>query len=492
MTEFTTIPSQIVLITGLLIFLSIIASKVSERFSIPALLLFLAIGMLAGSDGPGGIHFDSEVIANLVGTFALSYIIFSGGLNTDWNHVRSVMGRAMILSTFGVACTAALTGLFAWRVLHFTLKEGLLLGAIVSSTDAAAVFSILRSRGVGLKDRLKPILEAEASSNDPMAVLLTVSIIGLITDSSTSWPTIIPVLIFSLSLGILIGVIMGYFAGFIYNRLRLGTDGLYPVLSLSIVLISYGISESFHGNGFLAVYTTGIILGNMDFMNKRYLTKFHDGIGWLMQIAMFLVLGLLVFPSRLPSVAFSASLVAVFLMFVARPIAVYLSLWKSSFTIPERTLVAWTGLRGAVPIVLATFPFNAGYQNSEIIFNMVFFIVLSSILLQGKTLMLVAQWLNVDEPLVARPQYPISFEKTSDIESETREIDISPTVSASGKKVSELGLPSDVLILLIRREKSFIVPKGETRIEPFDTLMLIGNKHTLNEAKMILLAPHDH
>ncbi|MFA6472914.1 MAG: potassium/proton antiporter, partial [Candidatus Latescibacterota bacterium] len=360
--------------------------------------------------------------------------------------------------------------------------------AIVSSTDAAAVFAILRSRGVGLKGHLKPILEAEASSNDAMAVLLTLSCIGLITNSSHSWMNFIPFLVTRLFLGVIIGAAIGYGAGHIFNWVRLRIEGLYPVLSLSIVLLSYGLSELLNGNGFLAVYATGIVWGNMDFPNKRYLVKFHDGIGWLMQVIMFLVLGLLVFPSRLPMVALSAMLVSVFLMFVARPIAVYLSLLRSSFTLQAQTLIAWTGLKGSVPIILATFPFMAGYKHSEMMFDMVFFIVLSSVFLQGTTMMLMARWLKVDEPLVARPHYPISFEKTADVKSETREIDIPPDVSAVGRKVSELGLSHDVRILLIMRDESFIAPRGDTRIEAFDTLLFMGNRSEIQKAKIILLS----
>ena len=421
-------PHLVVFTVGLLVFLSLFASKISERFGIPALLMFLAVGMLAGADGPGGIYFDNAEVANLVGTFALAYILFSGGMDTNWRDVRPVLWRAVTLATLGVVVTAVLVGLFVWKVLGFSLYEGLLLGSIVSSTDAAAVFAVLRSRGVGLKGNLRPLLELESGSNDPMAVFLTSAMIGLISDPSKSWLSLLPSLVIGMTTGILVGAAIGFLAGRLFDTVRLEFEGLYPVLGMSLVLLTYGGAEILRGNGFLAVYSCGIVLGNTDFVNKRTLARFHDGIGWLMQIILFLVLGLLVFPSRLPAIAFPALLVSAFLMFVARPVAVYIGLLRSSFTMSQRTLIAWTGLRGAVPVVLATIPFTAGYERSDVLFNMVFFIVLTSVLLQGKSLMTVARRLKVDEPLVSRPRYPLEFEKTeSGMLNETRETDILPT-----------------------------------------------------------------
>ncbi len=483
-------PHLVVFTVGLLVFLSIFASKISEKFGIPALLMFLAVGMLAGADGPGRIYFDNAEVANLVGTFALAYILFSGGMDTNWRDVRPVLWRAVTLATVGVVVTAVLVGLFAWKALGFSLYEGLLLGSIVSSTDAAAVFAVLRSRGVGLKGNLRPLLELESGSNDPMAVFLTTAMIGLISDPSKSWASLLPSLVIGMTTGVLVGAAIGFLAGRLFDAVRLEFEGLYPVLGMSLVLLTYGGAEILRGNGFLAVYTCGIVLGNTDFVNKRTLARFHDGIGWLMQIILFLVLGLLVFPSRLPAIAFPALLVSAFLMFVARPVAVYIGLLRSSFTMSQRTLIAWTGLRGAVPVVLATIPFTAGYERSDVLFNMVFFIVLTSVLLQGKSLMTVARRLKVDEPLVSRPRYPLEFEKTeSGMLNETRETDILPNAAVVGRRISELSLPHGVLILLIRRGKGFVVPRGNTVIEAFDTLMIIANKQELHEAQAILAAP---
>ncbi len=492
MTEPLSSTPQIILIAGVLFFLSVLTNRLSERFGVPALLMFLAVGMLAGSEGVGGIYFDNAAVANFVGVFALAYILFSGGLDTDWRAVRPVLWRGLTLATLGVAVTAALVGLFAWLLLDLTLKEGMLLGAIVSSTDAAAVFALMRARGVGLKGHLKPLLELESGSNDPMAVFLTTALSGTIVNPVGSWAQFLPRLLVNMSCGCLVGLAVGFMASFALNRLRLEYEGLYPVLSMSIVLLAYGLAETLRGNGFISVYMCGIIMGNKEFLHKRYLMQFHDGLAWLMQIILFLALGLLVFPSRLLPVAKPAMLLAAFLMFVARPVAVYAGLWRSRFTLPERTLVAWTGLRGAVPIVLATFPFRAGYQRSDMMFNIVFFIVLTSVLLQGKTLMTVARWLGVDRPLRPRLRYPIEFEWQPGMHSRTREIDIPASGAVVGKQVSELDLPGEVLILLIRRGQEFVVPKGQTRIEAYDTLMCMANGEDLRKAQAVLTAPAAH
>lgn len=482
---FSLSPYQIILVAGILLLLSIAGSKVSERVGVPALLTFLGIGMLAGSDGIGRIHFDNPAIANLVGTFAIVFILFSGGLDTNWHSVRPVLGRAVTLATLGVCLTAGLTGLFAWKVLGFSLQEGLLLGAVVSSTDAAAVFALMRSRRVSLKGDLKPLLELESGSNDPMALFLTVSIVAFVTQESASWLSFLRDFAISMPVGLLVGLAAGLAAAWLLDHVKLEYEGLYPVLSMSVVLLAYGLSETLSGNGFLTVYACGIVLGNKDIAGKRSLLRFHDGVAWLMQIIMFLVLGLLVFPSRLPAIALSGVLVSVFLMLVARPAAVLLCLVHSRYTMAQRTLAAWAGLRGAVPIILATFPFMAGYPHSDI-FHIVFFVVVASVMLQGRTLMPLARRLGVDRPLATRPRYPLEFDRTASLHGETREIDIPAEGAVVGRMVSELSLPPGALILLIRRGDAFIVPRGDTAIEAYDTLMLLAEKAQLHEAEQLL------
>lgn len=486
MTSMPGISPGMILAAGLLFFLGALAHRLSERVGVPALLLFLAIGLLAGSDGIGGIYFNDPYTANSVGVFALAFILFSGGLDTYWAGVRPVLRRGLLLATFGVVITALLVGLFCRFVLGFPLADGLLLGAIVSSTDAAAVFAIMRSHHVRLKGDLKPLLELESGSNDPMAVFLTITILGFATGTGASWTASLASLAMNMAVGIVTGAGIGFLASIAFNRLHLAFEGLYPVLSMSVVLVTYGLCASLGGNGFLAVYICGIVMGNRDFLHKRGLTRFHDGVGWLMQIVLFVVLGLLVFPSRIPSVTGTALLVSAFLMFAARPAAVFTSLIGSSFTMRERALVAWTGLRGAVPVVLATFPYMAGYRHSDIMFDIVFFVVVLSALLQGRTLMVVARWLGVDAPLADRPRYPIEFEKTAYMDGETLEIDIPPDSAAVGRPVSGIGLPEGVLILLIRRGSEFLVPKGRSLIQPYDTLLLLADRDALQEASEII------
>lgn len=482
-------PTLILLVTGILVLASILASRISDRLGLPALVVFLCIGMLAGSDGPGGIYFENAAAANLVGTIALAFILFSGGLDTNWRLIRPVLARGILLSTGGVVLTALLMGLFAWLFFGFSPIVALLLGAIISSTDAAAVFSVLRGKGVGLKGNLRPLLEFESGSNDPMAIFLTLSLTQLLITPDAPWSSLIMAFFINMVLGVVVGLAIGRFASFLLNRIRLDYEGLYPVVSLSLVLLTFGAAEMLQGNGFLAVYVCGIVLNGVDFAHKRSVAKFHDGIAWLMQIGMFLVLGLLVFPSELPSVALMSLVAALFLMFVARPLAVFLCLWGSEFSRNDRILVSWTGLRGAVPIVLATYPLMAGYEQSALIFDVVFFIVLTSVMVQGTLLMPIARKLKVDEPLASRPTFSLSIERQGLLQGETREIEILPEMCAVGKRVADLGVPSDILILLIGRGDGFVVPRGQTLIQPYDTLLMLGEGSLLKETQDVLRAP---
>jgi cell volume regulation protein A len=379
-----------------LLLVGVLSSLVSDRFGVPALLLFLIVGMAAGSEGPGGIYFDDASVAQLVGVLALAFILFSGGLDTDWEATRPVLRDGFVLATVGVSATALIVGTFARLLLGFPWVECLLLGAIVSSTDAAAVFSVLRAKSLHLKGNLKPLLEFESGSNDPMAVFLTVGFVGLLTQPQSS-----PLgLLASFALQMVIGCVGGYVMGagtvFLINRLRLAYDGLYPVLTFSLVLLTYAVVNLLGGNGFLAVYLSGIVIGNRKFPRKRLLLSFHDGLAWMMQIAMFVTLGLLVFPSHLVPVVGTGLLIAGCLIFVARPVSVFLCLAMSRWSVRERAFISWVGLRGAVPVILATYPLLAGVERAEFIFNAVFFVVLTSSVLQGTTLPFVARRLGVE------------------------------------------------------------------------------------------------
>ncbi len=477
---------QILLIAGAILLASAVGNKLSERLGVPTLLVFLLVGILAGSEGPGGIYFDNPEIAAFVGSIALVFILFDGGLSSDWRRIRPVLGRGIMLSTVGVAVTALVMAVFAWAILGLPMVDSLLLSAIISSTDAPAVFAVLRSRRVRLQGQLGPLLEFESSSNDPMAVFLTIGLLQYITLPEHSWLQMLLSFSLSMPMGILAGVGMGKLASLLLRRIRLDHEGLYPVLSVALVLLTYGASECVHGNGYLAVYVCGIVLAGSDLPFKRSLVRFHDGIGWLMQIAMFVVLGLLVFPSHLLPVAGAGLLMALALMFVARPAAVLPLMLGSAFSWPQRMLVAWVGLRGAVPIVLATFPYTAGYPHSDLIFNVIFFIVLASSLMQGSTIMLAARRLHVDETLVTHPRYPLEFDKSEGSQSETREFEIRPDSVVVGKQIAELKLPQDALILLVRRGGRFVVPKGSTILDPLDNLLVIAESASFRAIEAIL------
>ena len=380
-----------------LLLLSVFASQVSGRIGIPALVLFLLIGMLAGSEGPGGIGFDYPAFAQSLGVVALTLILFSGGLDTNWQQIRQVVWKGLALSTIGVFLTAGLVAWFAISFLGLAVLDSMLLGAIVSSTDAAAVFAELRSQQARLRGHLSPLLEFESGSNDPMAVFLTVGLVGVLSERETAM-SIVLMFFRHMVLGGLIGYSMGAAMAALMRHVRVENDGLYAVLSLAVALFTYGMTASVGGNGFLAVYVAGIRAGSSEFEQLHSLRRFHEAQAWLMQILMFLTLGLQVFPSHILPVIGIGLILSLFLMLIARPTAVFITLFASSLTVKEKLLISWGGLRGAVPIILATFPLIAGLPQSKMIFNLVFFIVLTSILLQGTSLPLIARWLGLSNP----------------------------------------------------------------------------------------------
>jgi cell volume regulation protein A len=477
----------IILGVSLLLLISVLASKASERLGVPALLMFLFIGMLAGSEGPGGIHFDDPVLVRLIGTFALAYILFAGGLDTEWKSVRPVFRSGMILATVGVLLTAAFVGGFAVLVLGFTWLEGLLLGSVMSSTDAAAIFAVLRSRKVSLKGNLKPLLELESASNDPMAVFLTVTMLTLLADPTVPWWSAFPAFVKQMLIGGALGLLLGKGAIYLVNRIRLEYEGLYPVLTMTLVLLVFGVTETLGGNGFLAVYIAGVVLSNADFIHKRSLGRFHDGLSWLMQIAMFLILGLQVFPSHLTPVIGSGLLLSAFLMVGARPLAVMTCLVGSGLSVREKLLTSWAGLRGAVPIVLATFPMTADVPQAQMIFNLVFFVVIASVLLQGRSLTRVARWLGLDRPIESKPRMPLEFDQMEGaLRTSMVELVVSPDAPAAGKPIIQVKLPPGVLVAMIQRSGEYLVPNGGTEFQPGDVVLVLGEKESLGTVKRLL------
>lgn len=385
------------LAVAVLLLLSLLASKLSTRVGVPALLLFLILGMLSGPGGPGGIQFDNPYVAQMLGIGALIFILYSGALDTNWSHVREIAWSAASLSTIAVVFTTVLVGVFVYFCLDFSLMESFLIGAIVSSTDAAAVFSILRTRKMRLKTRVQTTIEVESASNDPIAVLFTVLFMQVLTTPTVSILDLLGLLFSQVAIGLAFGWMMGNVIPWVINKVRLGQQGLYPVLTVALVLFTYGITASLGGSGFIAVYLAGLFVGRQHFVHKTELMHFHEGLTWLMQIAMFLTLGLLVYPAQLVGVIWVDLLVALFLIFLARPISVFIALLFSSFNIREKAMISWVGLRGAVPIILATFPLMAHLPKAVEIFNLVFFIVLTSVLIQGTLVPVVAKWLKLRE-----------------------------------------------------------------------------------------------
>lgn len=478
---------ELLLITvSAIVVLSVTMSKVSERFGVPALLLFLGIGMLAGYDGPGGIYFDNALLSQTLGVVALAYILFAGGLETDIKAVRKVLKPALSLATLGVLITAVVTGTCARYLLHFSWLESLLIGAIVSSTDAAAVFAVLRSRSVGLKEPLRPLLELESGSNDPMAVFMTIGLIELIKNPGQSPLTLIPFFFQQMILGVALGYVMAKLFIHLINRINLDYEGLYPVLCLGWVLFTYGLTAWLQGSGFLAVYITGLVLGNSSFSHKKSLIRFHDGIAWLMQIVMFTTLGLLVFPTQLISVAWQGLLFSIVLIMISRPLGVFISLAFSRFGFREKHLISWVGLRGSAPIVLATFPLLAGLDKAPYIFNLVFFIVITSVLLQGTTIPWMARLAKVDAPLIRQRRYPIDFDNSEAMDLQLIDLIVPYGSRAAGKPIFELNFPKDCLITLIARGDKFVMPGGATVLQEGDVLLLLTNQENLVIARAIL------
>lgn len=483
---------NILLIGAVLLFLSLLAGKTSYRFGIPVLVFFLAIGMLAGSEGIGGIYFNNPKAAQFVGIIALNVILFSGGLDTSWGSIKPVMWQGIILSTAGVFLTAAILGVFVWAVTDFTIYEGLLLGSIVSSTDSAAVFSILRSKKLALKNNLRPVLELESGSNDPMAYVLTIAFTSLVTVQDANLSSVIPLLLKQLILGGLFGFLSGRLGKEVINKSRLDFEGLYTVLILAIMLFTFSFTDFIGGNGFLAVYLCGIYLGNQELIHKKKYLKSFDGFAWLMQIVLFLTLGLLVFPSNIIPVAGIGIIISMFLILIARPLSVFASLSFFKTQMRNKVFISWVGLRGAVPLVFATYPLIAGAEKADMIFNIVFFISLTSVLIQGTTLHYVAKLLHLTIPEKAKQRTKTDIELSNGIKSLLTEIIIPEECPVLNKPLVELGLPNTSLISLIERKGKYHVPNGSTILEVGDKLFVISeDKKDLDKVFNCLSIKHE-
>lgn len=481
----------ILIVLSVLFFFSILAGKVSSKFGIPALLLFLSVGMISGSDGLG-IQFENIHLAQTIGTLALCIILFSGGLDTKIEEIRPIIAQGVILATFGVLLTALIAGFIIWIVLGFTnntleisLITSLLLAATMSSTDSASVFSILRSKSLSLKNNLRPMLELESGSNDPMAFILVITLIDVIkigNNLNYFWVGI--QLILQLLIGALIGYIVGKFAIFIINRIKIGNDSLYPILVFTFCIFIFSITYYAKGNGYLAVYIGGLVLGNAKFVHKRSSLNFFDGLAWMSQLLMFLTLGLLVNPHELLPILIPGIIISLSIIFIARPLSIFISLSpfrKMSFK--DKSYISWVGLRGAVPIIFAIIPLAEEIPNARLIFNIVFLSTLISLIIQGTSLSILANWLGLAEesPKIKKMRsFDVDF--SNDIKSITSEIEITEAILNKGNKLMDLALPQGTLAVLVKREDNYFIPKGNTILEANDKLLIItDNTETLLE-----------
>ncbi len=475
-------PGNIMLILAVLLFLSVWIGKAGSRYGVPALLVFLGVGMLAGVDG-FGIHFDNAPTAEFIGMISLSIILFSGGLDTDFKQIRPVLAPGIALATMGVLLTTAITGAFihllmAWLVPEYAFgwTESLLLAAIMSSTDSASVFSILNSSGTHLRERLKPTLELESGSNDPMAYLLVILLISIIETGaelslSMIW-TSLGTLAVQLAVGCALGVVIGYLSVKVVNAIRSDNEFLYPVMVIACCFFVFTITNLAGGNSYLAVYISGLVVGNSRLALRHTITTFLGGFTWLVQIVMFLTLGLLVNPSELLHIIVPGMLLGLFMIVIARPVAVFASLAPfRRFSLRARAYISWVGLRGAVPIIFATYALmSPQVTHARFMFNLVFFITLLSLLIQGTSVNTMARWLHLTEaPRPAKFNITLPDEISASLE----ELPVTAELLSEGNSMSDVKLPPDTLAILLRRDDRYIAPRGHTRLRPGDTLLLM-------------------
>jgi cell volume regulation protein A len=481
--------NPLILLAAVLLLLGVLLSKTSSRLGVPSLLLFLGLGMLAGSEGLLGIEFEDFALAQRYGIIALAFILFSGGAGTAWRDVRTILVPGVALATAAVLLSALFLGAVAAAILGLPLLDGMLLGSVIASTDAAAVFSILRSRGVATVPRLRHLLELESGSNDPAAVFLTVGMIALVQRSAGGAAELIGLFVVQMAVGLMAGWLLARGVVALINRLQLEYQGLYPVLTIAFVLLTYEGTAWLGGSGFVATYVAGLTIGNAEFLHKRSLLRFHDAVAWLMQISMFVLMGLLVFPSHVVPVAGQALLVAAVLMFVARPLAVLLTLVPFRMPIREIALVSWVGLRGATPIILATFPVVAGVANGETIFNVVFLVVLLSVLVQGTTIPAAARRLGLAVPTATADTYAFDAVVAGDQGHGLREVTIGGDAPAVGRSIVGLGLPTGVLLVLLYRQGRVVVPQGGTTLAAGDRVLLAADGDQYEAARAVLAGP---
>lgn len=469
---------NVLLVGAVIWFISIVLSKTGYKFGVPVLLVFLLVGMLLGVDGLG-IKFDNYKYAQIIGMVALTIILFSGGMDTKFSDIKPVLGAGVALSTFGVLFTTLFTGLFIYGISHafsnviqIPLTLALLLAATMSSTDSASVFNILRSQKMGLRNRLQPLLEFESGSNDPMAYMLTIVMIQVIQGGETAdvnvWMIIFNFLL-QFGFGLVFGFLLGKVFVWIINKIDLQNKTLYPIMMLSFIFFIFSFTNLFHGNGYLAVYVAGIVMGNSKMTESKSISSFLDGITWLVQIVMFLVLGMLVNPNEMFKIAVPALIIGIFVILIARPLSVFLCLLPfKGIGKRSKIFISWVGLRGAAPIIFATYPMVEGIEGASLIFNVVFFITLASLIIQGTTIPKVANWLKLS---TEKDDGPENF--GVDIPEELNTI-LQQQVVQDDAYLKDYPLPEGTLVMIVERKQKYIVPNGKLLLKKGDKLLLIS------------------
>ena len=474
---------NILLIGSILLFVSIVVGKTGYRFGVPTLLLFLMVGMAFGSDGLG-IQFHSAKEAQFIGMVALSIILFSGGMDTKFSDIKPILAQGIALSTLGVLLTALFAGLFIWWLsgmswtnIHFPLITSLLLASTMSSTDSASVFAILRSQKINLKHNLRPMLELESGSNDPMAYMLTVVLIQLTQSASMGIGGILSSFFIQFIVGAIAGYLLGKLAILMLNRLNIDNQSLYPILLLSFVFFTFSLTDLLGGNGYLAVYIAGMMVGNARIMHRKEINTFMDGLTWLFQIIMFLCLGLLVNPHEMIEVALVALLIGVFMIAIARPLSVFICMlpFGKKVTLKSRLFVSWVGLRGAVPIIFATYPVVEQVPGADAIFNIVFFITIVSLVIQGTTVSHMSRWLGLSMPM-PKTGNDFGVELPEEIGSDLRDLTVTAELLANGNTLKEMNIPKGTLVMIVKRGDAYLIPNGQLQLELGDKLLLISEK----------------
>jgi potassium/hydrogen antiporter len=473
--------AELILVAGLLLAAAIAAAKAADRIRIPGLLLFLALGMLVGSEGPGGVEFDDAELTQTLGTIALVLILFEGGLSAGWREIRPVIETAMSLAFVGTILTALIAGAAATWLLDLSLLEGLILGSAVAATDSAAIFAVLR--GSTLRRRLARTLEGESGMNDPVALLLVVGFIDWIQMPDYGAADMALDLVARLALGAVLGIGIGLAARWAFRRAALPTPGLYPVATISAAAIAYGLPEVVGGSGFLAVYITGLILGTGPTPARETTVAFHQGVSWVAQIALFFLLGLLVFPSGLGDVLVEGLVISAVLIFLARPLAAFTASLGSHFEFRERLMLGWAGLRGAIPIWLATFPVVEGVGEASLLFNIVFFVVVTSTLVQGATFEPLARALGLTTQEPALPRPLVESRLVRRLGGEALTFRVNDDDAVVGRMVKEVGLPREALVNVIVRAGEAIPPRGSTEIQAGDELHLIVRREVHDDVE---------